>query len=122
MYGWRGKILRVDLTAQEITEENLDPKVARDYIGGRGLGVYFLNREADPACEPLTPENMMVMAAGPLTGTSRRSLPLYGKKPADERGHLLQLRGAVSQGAEVGGYDALVFTGGQPSRSTVDQR
>ena len=63
MYGWRGKILRVDLTGQKIREENLDPKVARDYIGGRGLGAYFLNRESDPACDPLSPENVMVMAA-----------------------------------------------------------
>ena len=40
MKGWIGKILRVDLTAGEISEETLDPEVAKDYIGGRGLGIY----------------------------------------------------------------------------------
>jgi len=48
MYGWRGKILRVDLTGGKIEEENLEPRVARDFIGGRGLGAYYLNKEGDP--------------------------------------------------------------------------
>jgi aldehyde:ferredoxin oxidoreductase len=69
MYGWRGKILRVDLTTGKLTEEQLDMKAARDYVGGRGLGIYYLNREVDPQCDPLSPENMLIMAAGPLTGT-----------------------------------------------------
>ena len=45
MYGWRGKVLRVDLTKGELKEETLDPKVAKDYIGGRGLGIYCLLKE-----------------------------------------------------------------------------
>jgi len=64
-----GKVLRVDLTSGDITEEDLDPKVARDYLGGRGLGIYYLNKEVDPTCDPLGKDNLMVMATGPLTGT-----------------------------------------------------
>lgn len=69
MNGWTGKILVVDLTRGEITEEGLDPRVAKDYIGGRGFGIQRLLREVDPSCDPLSPENALVMAAGPLTGT-----------------------------------------------------
>ena len=69
MKGWTGKILRVDLTTRKIADEVLDPIVARDYIGGRGLGIYYLNRELDPTVEPLSPENMMCLFTGPLTGT-----------------------------------------------------
>ena len=69
MYGWTGKILRVDLTAGICSHEALDPAIYKDYIGGRGLGIYFLNRELDPKCDPLSPENLLVMATGPLTGT-----------------------------------------------------
>ncbi len=69
MHGWKGKVLRVDLTKGELKEENLDMKVARDYVGGRGLGIYYLSKEVDPRCHPLSPENMIVMATGPLTGT-----------------------------------------------------
>jgi len=69
MFGWRGKILRVNLTKGMVHEEDLDPQVAKDYIGGRGLGIWLLNKELDPQCDPLSPANIMVMATGPLTGT-----------------------------------------------------
>ena len=69
MKGWMGKILRVDLNTGAIRDEILSPEVAKDYIGGRGIGIYYLNRELDPACDPLSPENLLVMATGPLTGT-----------------------------------------------------
>ncbi|MFH0919682.1 MAG: aldehyde ferredoxin oxidoreductase N-terminal domain-containing protein, partial [Fibrobacterota bacterium] len=69
MYGWTGKILRVDLTAGICSYEALDPAIYKDYIGGRGLGIYYLNRELDPKCDPLSSENLLVMATGPLTGT-----------------------------------------------------
>ena len=39
MHGWCGKLLWVDLNAGTLEERRLDPKVARDYIGGRGLGI-----------------------------------------------------------------------------------
>ena len=42
MYGWMGKILRVDLTRGNLREEPLEPQVAKDFIGGRGLGIYLL--------------------------------------------------------------------------------
>jgi len=69
MNGWTGKMLRVDLESGTIRDEILDPAVLKDYIGGRGLGIHYLNRELDPLCDPLSPENLLVMAAGPLTGT-----------------------------------------------------
>ena len=69
MYGWRGKVLRVDLTRGVVREESLDLRVAKDFIGGRGLGIQRLLAEVDPTCDPLGPENVLIMAAGPLTGT-----------------------------------------------------
>ena len=48
MYGWVGKILWVDLDNGELNEEALDPQVAKDYIGGRGLGIYYLLRGLNP--------------------------------------------------------------------------
>ncbi|MBT7631862.1 MAG: aldehyde ferredoxin oxidoreductase, partial [Desulfobacula sp.] len=69
MHGWKGKILRVDLNTRSMNEEKLNPDIAKDTIGGRGLGIYYMNKELDPLCKPLSPENMMIMAAGPLTGT-----------------------------------------------------
>jgi aldehyde:ferredoxin oxidoreductase len=49
--------------------EAIEPKVARNYIGGRGLGIYYLLKEVDPSCDPLGPANKIIMSTGPLTGT-----------------------------------------------------
>lgn len=42
LYGYAGKLLRVDLTNEQITDEELDKKTARKYIGGTGLGAKYL--------------------------------------------------------------------------------
>jgi aldehyde:ferredoxin oxidoreductase len=70
MHGWCGTILRVDLTRGTVATESLDPRVARDYIGARGFGIYYLRKEVDPRCDPFGAENKIIMAAGPLTGTA----------------------------------------------------
>ncbi|MBI2831904.1 MAG: aldehyde ferredoxin oxidoreductase family protein [Chloroflexi bacterium] len=68
MYGWTGKILRVDLSRGKTSIEELDPKVARTYFGGRGLGARYLLDEVDPGIEPLSEGNKLMFAAGPATG------------------------------------------------------
>ena len=114
MYGWKGKLLRVDLSAGTSREEALDPKVAKDYIGGRGLGIYLMNQEMDPKADPLSEENMMVLATGPLTGT---------KAPTGARYMIMTkspLTGAITCSNSGGkfptafkqcGYDAVILTG-----------
>jgi aldehyde:ferredoxin oxidoreductase len=114
MYGWMGKILRVDLTSEACVEELLDKKVAKDYIGGRGLGIYLLNKEGQPKGDSLSPENPLIMATGPLTGTGAPTGARYmvmTKSP---------LTGAVTCSNSGGmfptefkrtGYDAIIFTG-----------
>lgn len=69
MYGWNGKLLRVDLTSRTISVEDIDPRIAKDFIGGRGLAIRYLYDEMDSRVDPLSPENMMVFATGPLTAT-----------------------------------------------------
>ena len=65
-----GAILRVDLTRGTSRFEPLDMKKAKDFIGGRGLGVSYLLDEVNPKCDPLGDENKLIMMTGPLTGTS----------------------------------------------------
>jgi aldehyde:ferredoxin oxidoreductase len=69
MYGWMGKILRINLSNGEINEEALDPQVIRDFVGGRGLAIYYMIKEVDPNCDALGKENKLIMTTGPLTGT-----------------------------------------------------
>ena len=69
MTGWTGKLLRVDLTAGTTKVEPIPREWLEEYIGGRGLGDRYLVEEVDPKVDPLAPENKMIFATGPLTGT-----------------------------------------------------
>jgi len=114
MYGWRGKILRVDLTTGNLQEENLDMKAARNYVGGRGLGIYYLNKEVDPQCDPLSPENMLVMATGPLTGTSAPTAARYmvmTKGPLTGAITCSNSGGQLPKELKRAGFDAILITG-----------
>ncbi|UCE55935.1 MAG: aldehyde ferredoxin oxidoreductase family protein [Desulfobacterales bacterium] len=69
MFGWNGKLLRVDLNRGRTTLEEIQESKARDYLGGRGLAISYLMEEMDPKIDPLSPQNRLVMASGPLTAT-----------------------------------------------------
>jgi len=67
--GYMGTVLRVDLTQGRTRLESLGQERGRDFIGGRGIGISYLLEEVDPRCDPLSPENKLIMMTGPLTGT-----------------------------------------------------
>ncbi len=69
MGGWMGKILDINLTSGEILTKPLDMALARDFLGGRGLGARLLWDEVGPEVDPLSPANVLIFAGGPLTGT-----------------------------------------------------
>jgi len=69
MYGWHGKILRINLTDEVVKREVLPKNLANMFLGGRGIGVKILYDELKPKIDPLSPENKLVFGAGPLTGT-----------------------------------------------------
>jgi aldehyde:ferredoxin oxidoreductase len=69
MFGWHGKLLRVNLTERTIGTEDIPPNVAKDFVGGRGLAMWLLHKEMDPRADPLSPQNRLVLATGPLTAT-----------------------------------------------------
>jgi len=77
MKGWIGKILRVNLTKGEWKSEDLDKSLAEKFIGGRGLGSKILYDEIDPKVDPLSQDNKLVLATGPLTGTSASAAGRY---------------------------------------------
>ncbi len=68
MNGYGGSILRVNLTHGTITKERTPAELARDYIGGRGFGAYFLFKEVPQGADPLGPENKLIISSGPLSG------------------------------------------------------
>jgi phenylacetaldehyde:ferredoxin oxidoreductase (EC 1.2.7.-) len=66
---WAGKILRVNLTQGTIKSEPLNRQWAREYIGQRGLATKYFVEEVDAKVDPLSPDNKLIYATGPLTGT-----------------------------------------------------
>ncbi len=66
---WAGKILRVNLTTGTVQSEPLNMDWAHAYLGSRGLGSKYLIEEVSPKVDPLSPENKLIWATGPLTGT-----------------------------------------------------
>jgi aldehyde:ferredoxin oxidoreductase len=68
MNGYGGTILRVNLTDGKITKELTPSHVARDFIGGRGFGVFHLFNEVPVHADPLGPENKLIISTGPLSG------------------------------------------------------
>lgn len=66
---WTRKILRVNLTDRTCKSEPLNMEWAQDYLGQRGLATKYLVSEIDPKVDPLSPDNKIIWATGPLTGT-----------------------------------------------------
>jgi len=68
MNGYGGKILRVNLSTGKIAKEQTPVDVARDFIGGRGFGAYYLYKEVPQGADPLGPENKLIISSGPMSG------------------------------------------------------
>jgi len=64
-----GKILRVDLSRKNVASHPLAEEQKELFLGGRGLGAAILFRELARGTDPLSPDNKLVFATGPLTGT-----------------------------------------------------
>ena len=96
-YGYRGKVLRVNLSNNAISTEQPDENFYRTYFGGSNLVAYYLLKELQPGIEPLGPENKLVFACGVLTGAP------VGGSGRNSVGAKSPLTGAFGD-AQVGGY------------------
>ena len=65
----RSRVASVDLSTGAIRYEDTPPEVVRSYLGGRGLNVAYLHRRLPAGVDPLSPENLLIIGAGALTGT-----------------------------------------------------
>ncbi|MDP1531126.1 aldehyde ferredoxin oxidoreductase family protein [Rhodoferax sp.] len=111
---WAGKILRVNLSAGTVKSEPLNMEWAQAYIGSRGLGTKYLVEEVDATVDPLSAENKIIWATGPLTGTMAST---GGRYTVITKG---PLTGAIAcsnsggyWGAEfkMAGWDMVIFEG-----------
>ena len=115
--GWNRKVLRVNLTAGTCTPEPLNMKWADDYLGSRGLATKYLVSEMDARVDPLSPDNKMIMATGPLTGTMAST---GGRYTVVTKGPLTGAIACSNSGGYFGaemkfaGWDMVIFEGKSP--------
>ena len=114
MYGYAGVILRVDLSNTTVRKEPLPETLVENFIGGRGFVAKMLYDEITPGIDPFDPQNMLIIATGPLTG---HFLPASGKthfgtkSPATGGYADSNMGGHFGPQLKYAGYDLLVITG-----------
>ncbi|MCF8084500.1 MAG: aldehyde ferredoxin oxidoreductase, partial [Deltaproteobacteria bacterium] len=112
--GFAGNILRVNLTQGAVTVEPIDVERAKAFVGGRGLGIDYLLREVDPRCDPLGPENELIMMTGPLTGTRAPTGARYmvmTKSPLTGAVTCSNSGGRFPAMLKQAGFDGIIFEG-----------
>jgi len=117
MYGYMGKILRIDLTNSKITEEFPDEKVLKDFLGGAGLATWYLINETEKGIDPLGPDNKLIFMTGPLTGTNSPSTGRYSvvsKSPLTGGWGQANSAGFWGRDLKRSGFDGVIFEGISP--------
>jgi len=111
---WQRQILRVNLSTGSCTIEPLNMEWANQYMGQRGLGSKYLLEEMDPAADALSPENKLIFATGPLTGTMAST---GGRYSVVTKGALTGAIACSNSGGKFGaelkfaGYDLVIIEG-----------
>ena len=113
-FGYTGVILSVDLGSGKIEKLNFNEEFYRMYLGGSGIGSYFLLKETGPQTAPLSPENIIIIAPGVTTGAMVSGVsrccvtalsPLTGTAGDGQAG------GSIGPMIKRAGYDAVVIKG-----------
>ncbi len=112
--GFANRILTVDLTTGAAQTQELDERIAKLYLGGKGLGSYLLYTGMAPKVDPLGPENLVIFTTGPLTGTiapTSSRLCVMAKSPKTGTYMDSYCGGFFGQTLKYAGYDAVVIKG-----------
>jgi aldehyde:ferredoxin oxidoreductase len=114
MYGYKGRILYVDLTRRSYKSVDLDANTLRRWLGATGLGIKLLIDYQEPKVDPFHPANPLIFTVGPFAGTM---VPCSSKHGVFAKSPLSNLLGeSYSSGfwcieLKKAGYDALVVKG-----------
>ena len=116
-YGYTGKILHVNLTTSEIKVEEPEEQFYRTYMGGSAMGMYYVLKETPAGAEALSPENVLALCTGVVTGTpisGQSRLTSVAKSPLT--GCIGDAQGGGYFPAEMkfSGFDAVIIKGKSP--------
>ena len=114
MYGFYGRFLKVDLTDRKYDIVTLPDTVLLKYLGGKGLASYLLYSMNPEGVDPLSPDNCLIFATGPITNSMIWGSSRYGvftKSPQTGFYSESYAGGKVPEAIDSAGFDAIVFTG-----------
>src|SRR6266568_1642019 len=120
MYGWTGKILKVDLTSGRVWREDIPAGLLHAYLGGRGLGVRLMRGEY--RLDPFDPAMPLIFAVGPLCGTpapTAARLTVVSRSPLTSTIYDCSAGGRFAWRMKSAGLDVLVITGNSPDPVTI---
>ena len=107
------RILYVDLTTGKTETKPLKEELAKNYIGGIGLGMRLFLDNSKPGVDPFSPENPIIFITGPLTGTmapsAGNSYAVVSKSPLTEGICECKAHGFFGAELKRAGYDAIIF-------------
>jgi aldehyde:ferredoxin oxidoreductase len=112
--GYAGKVLRINLSDQTSKEEPLPLEIAKNFIGGAGFGIKYLFDEVKANTDPLGPENKLIFAVGPFTGSSILSasrISVTSKSPETNAVGTALSGGYFPVEMKFAGYDAIIVEG-----------
>ena len=111
---WTGSILHVDLTQNQVEIEHPSAEFYRKYGGGSGMGMYYILREMPPKVDAFSPENILTLFTGPLTGltiSGNSRLCANAKSPAGGAIGDSQVGGYFPASLKFAGFDGIVVKG-----------
>jgi aldehyde:ferredoxin oxidoreductase len=114
MKGTHGKLLEVDLATAKTRDLPVPDELFHNYLGGRGLGARLLYDLLPPKTDPLSPENLLILLTGPLTGsmtTGSSKFVVVTKSPATGTWCDAYSSGRISVQLKKIGYDGMVIRG-----------
>jgi aldehyde:ferredoxin oxidoreductase len=123
IHGYANQTLTIDVSQGDIRIDKLDPKVRDFFIGGRGLGLYFLYRRITAKTSAYDPENPLILSPGPLGGIPQ--FPGTSKCMAISLSPITHIPGVSNFGGHFGaylkyaGFDALEIIGKAASDTMV---
>ena len=108
------RLLRINLTNEEYVIEKVNPDLWKNFIGGRGLGAYYLFKEVLPKIDALSSENKLIFMNGPLAGTlipGNNKICVTFKSPLTNSYSYSLCGGHWGPELKYAGYDGLIIEG-----------
>jgi len=115
--GYAGRVLRIDLESNQVKVQHTNKRLITEFLGGRGFNSKRLYDEVPKDADPLSPQNKLIFATGPLVGTA---FPLGARFNVTAKSPLTRILGDSNAGGhfaaemKFAGYDQLIIEGKSP--------